>query len=267
MRPTRLFLSEMTGSIVVALVRSPADQLAACEGAGDSLVQFCSTGELVVVAISDRRVAAVAVELDDDSSADLAMIQRALARRVPAVPLLIRFDLRRGLIRTLLEHDVSSVDIRFSLRGHDDLAHCVRRLVDSSDGRTAHQLIISRVVNHVRVPLLDVVTCATIVGGQRSTVQQLADLCRVSARTVEERLADAGTMGAKRLLMRMLALHTHWRVSRSSWTTKRAASAAGFGSSRILSRRIERTTGLSLAKLFATRSFEDELDRFGAELG
>jgi hypothetical protein len=256
----------MVGKIVVAFLRSAADRLSAIEAAGASCVQFYPSANEAALALSDSRVAAVILELQDDSGTDLAVIQRAIAQRVLPIPLLIRFDLKRGLIRKMLEHEATAYDVRFSLRGSDVFFACVSDLLASSEPRTARRPIIARLVVRARLPVLDIVVGAAMIGDRRSTVAQLADLCQQAGRTVEERLVDASFMGAKRLLMRMLTLHTLWRVSHLGWTAKRAAAAAGFQSTDVLSRRIERAVGHTLAELCHDRLFGDELAQLADDL-
>ena len=256
----------MGGVSVVALIRSAADQTSARAGAGDSLVKYCSNAERAALAIADSSAVAVVLELDDNFGGDLCVIQTAIARRVPTIPLLIRLDLRTGMIRKMLEHDATAFDVRFSLRGLDDLSECLSRLLLTSSSPTAHHAIVSQLLRHARRSVLDIVVGAAIAGDRRSTVRQLTGLLNISQRSMEERLANAGCTTAKKLLMRMLALHTHWRISRLEWTTKRAAHVAGFESVTDLSRRIERAVGLTLTEMCATRSFDDELSRLAIDL-
>jgi hypothetical protein len=252
--------------MIVALVRTPSERMSLRAAAGDTFIQFCDNADSTVSALSATNVVAVVLEIQGDSGADLDLVQRAIALRVETIPLLIRFDLRRDVIRKVLEYDGSALDTRFSLRGRDVLSQCMARLLASTESDAAHRAIFSRVVGHVRREVLDIVACAAIVGDRRAKVTQLATLCQRSGRNVEERLADVGLMGPKRLLMRVLAIHTHWRVSHLGWSAKRAAAAAAYDGAGALSRCIERTTGLTLVELCRTRSIDDELDRLVLDL-
>ena len=255
------------GNILVAFVSSAIDRAAVVQGADELRVHFCGDAHQVAMTVSDHRVVAAVLELQDDSCADLGILARAIGRLAMPIPLLLRFELRNGSVRRMLAHYDESADVRFSLRGFDALSQCVAWLVRSTEDETARSAIVSRLAPVARPAVADIVVGAAIVGERRSTVRQLAGLSHVSSRTVDERMAAAHVMPAKKLLMRMLVLHTQWRVSRLGWTPKRAAAAAGFPSADALARRMERSVGLRLSTFCRERSFGEELDRLAVDLG
>jgi hypothetical protein len=172
-----------------------------------------------------------------------------LARRSRPIPVVVRFALHAHAIRLALSCDPECHDLRLSLRGYDDLSSCVGRLQLPMIQEGARRAIVSRAVSQAPDPVLDVVVGAAIAGERRTSVPDLAALCGVSVRRLEERLASARLPSAKRLLMGMLAAHTHWRIARLGWSGKFVAGQAGFESGDALSRRLKRATGAGLGEL------------------
>ena len=98
------------------------------------------------------------------------------------------------------------------------------------------------------------------------SVEQFAETCGVSVRSLEERLARELGLSPKRLLMWSLALHSAWHVDHLGKLPKQAAAAAGFRSTQGLSNRVQRVTGLRLADFYRRGGFGDLLERFASVL-
>lgn len=251
--------------MIAACISSADERAAVVHGAGAEHVQFFVDVRRLAEAVQHRSVVAVVLEPQGESDADIRGLASALDARESAIPVLLRFAPRITTIRQLLVYSRLMRDMRLSLRGFDELSPCVSNLTSSSD-RSAREAIVGRVGSLVTRDVRHIVVCAAICSERGCTVSELAGLCGMSTRTVEERLALSRVMGAKRLLMRMLVLHTLWRESVLGWSAKRAAVAAGFASADALARRIQRVTGRRPNDLIANRSFSDVLEDLAAEV-
>lgn len=77
---------------------------------------------------------------------------------------------------------------------------------------------------------------------------------------MEDRLAEAGVTHAKEFLRQLIALYVACEVALADAEPRVAASRAGFDFSSVLSGRIERSLGLSMAKPRRISVFSEALD-------
>jgi hypothetical protein len=252
--------SSRNEEIVLAYVGTAGDQQAILETVGEARTVFAPNPQSLTRLAADPRTAALILDVQLIGAAPMRELVDLLARRSRPIPVLLRFALNPHAIRLALSCEPRCHDLRLSLRGYDDLSSCIARLETPMLQEGARRAIVTRAATHAPDRVLDVVVGAAIAGERRTSVRDLAALCGVSVRRIEERLASAGLPSAKRLLMGMLAAHSHWRLSRLGWSGKLAAGQAGFQSGDALSRRLKRATGAGLDEL--RRSAAVTLDDF-----
>jgi hypothetical protein len=254
---------------ILASLSSNAEREQVVIGAGSlARVQFCPEGRELHKWLFDPRVAMAVLEPHCHSAVDLHAIAEAVQRRpIPIIALLWQFDMRGTAGRQLLELNRVVAELHVSLRGFDDLAEVVGRVLRRTlEDDAPRMAIVSRLSADLPSAALDVVLAAAILGGRHTSVRTLASFLRLSSRRVEERLETLGLLSPKRLLMWTLVSFTSFRITTLGWTAKAAAVGAGFSSARALSNSIERTIGLRLAKLSAVAAFADILEEFANAL-
>lgn len=241
-------LGSATGQVIAHFI-SPRDRVALIAGSQAQSVRFYVDAHVLVRVLETAATAAVALEIGASYGPILDRLTQVISPERIAIPLLLRGDLRAIASAPVLRALDRAVDVRISLRGFDDLAQCSARLMEPCDDAVARSGIMRHLASTAPAEVMDIAIGAAIAGGRGASVAALAGLCGHSVRRLEERLADAGWVTAKRLLMSVLAAHTQSRVVRFGWSAKRAAVAAGFSSPDVLSRRIERATGMRIGAL------------------
>ena len=251
--------------IVIACLQSDHERVAVLNGSRGRNVRLCEDVAGALTALTASVIVGLIVEVHPALSADLdALIIAARALSIPP-PIVVRLAVRASAMdRFLCSPQLRSGHV--SLIGFDSLEADMARLFSPTPDNSARSVILSRVIPSVDASIADAIVVAVIIGGYHVTVRDFARYCNISPRRLSERLAQADAPGAKQLLMWSLLLHTQWRVSCLGWAAKRAAHVAGFRSSEVLSRRIERTTGQRLGPICRTDSFAATLDEFSERL-
>jgi hypothetical protein len=255
----------MPNGAVVAHVISVVDRASIISCLISPTVQFLPSATRLALAAGDEQTRGVILELHGEGESDLALVALAMARRHTPIPLLLRFALPAGTRPLVRNADCGIGEICLSLRGYDLLEESVRRFVDGPDADSANGGLLARLIPIVNESVRDISIAAIAVSARSSSVRDLANACNSSVRRIEERLADAGGLGAKRLLMKLQVLHIQWRMTRLGWSAKRAAIEVGCESADTLIRRVERSSGFSVSRLMRERTFADCLDALASE--
>lgn len=225
-------------------------------------VHFSASVPETATRIRTNSTAGVALELGPGMrTPQIALVAGALAGR--AVPLLLRLSIHDGLAigDVLLHHHRVSV-LRTSFRETDPLNTDVGALLSSTRTVRARLAILSRLANGRSGHALRIAAGAVALGERAVGVRALAVLCHMSTRTLEARCRDSHLPAPKSLLGWMLALHATWWITQWGLSQKEAATVAGLSSVDALSDRIQRTTGLRLARICRTLGFDELLQRF-----
>ena len=251
---------------VLALVDSASEREAVKSGAAAATAKFAATARDAATMVESKEVFGVVVGLDAHSGERLRTVLEAIGQRDAPVQLLLVTDVRPAVLRENLRHFVDRRDVRLSLREFGRVALEVSAMVTAPSEMSAHGLLMSSLVPRAPVEIVDIVAGAAAIGDRRSSVAQLARLIEQSTRTVEDRMASVSTLGPKKLLLRMLALHALWRSAELGWSGKRIASAAGFSPPAAMSRPVERAVGVSFARYCRERTVGSEISRLADDL-
>jgi hypothetical protein len=256
----------MSLEVLIALVDSTDDRNAIERGACGTRVHFCSRARDVIDLLPDLRVVGVVLELRAASSkAAVRALIDAIDHQGRLIPLLLRFEVRSRVFREHAAHFSEEGRIQYSVRGFDELSTCVASLLAASAVTSARMAIVAQLLPVVHGDVRSIVTGAATIGERDYAVPSLAKLCGLSPRTLDQQCVVAKLPTPKRLLMKMLVAHTHYRVTELDMTPKRAASAAELTSDE-LSRRVERQSGHTLVQFCKKYSFADVMSEFAAEL-
>jgi uncharacterized membrane protein len=252
-------------TVIAVGVSSASDRLAVAKALGpDDRVVFCSTSGQYAK-YDDTGVAGVLLDVCRENGRAVATIAKQVAQKQR--PLLVRVDFGADTLKQVLEIGEMVADCRVTLRAAGDLSAVVRQLVLDGPNESAALEIISHVAEVIPRALCGIIAAAIVAGEAEISVDRLAGLIGISARTLETRMREFyRALSPKRLLMWVVALHATYRISRARGNTKQAAHRAGVDSARALSNRVERATGIRLSRLRAPSSFGYLLDEFARVL-
>lgn len=180
----------------------------------------------------------------------------------PAVslPLILRIDLSAGgAVRVMDRVDVAA-GARLSIRSVSALDADVLETLEG-DWPSADVLIARSLLRGLQQLRGDVAAGVAACGTRRCNAATLAHACGVAPRTLQWRLAHAGSPTARRLLAWAVTLHTLWRLEVLMWPLKRVAAHAGFRSPEALSNYVLRQVGERPTKLAVRSGFHEVLER------
>jgi len=225
-------------------------------------VGFFRNDHALTVGFDFGGVAAIVAELTPTSNDVVVRIARAIASSDAPPRLVLLTELSNSTASAVVAIHRWVPDVGVSLRGFDSLGDSVSEILSMDREDQPALEVMARCVSLVTPVGLEILAGAALVARRTRAITSLADVCRLSPRTVEQRLGDAGLMGPKRLLLWLGSLHALWQLERLHWSPKRIAVAAGFRSPQALSNCVERATGLRLAGLSAKLGFEGGLREF-----
>ena len=216
---------------LVAMVRThEVRETVAAQRRKGHVVRFCQPGADLGSYVRDGHPALVIWELGPDAEVEIASMTLALLVISANVRLLIRMDVTRAAARQALAIARHLPEARVSLSGYDDLARDIMSACSEEGQPTAYPTIVKQVLETIPRRAVDIVAAASLAGYRHMKVAEFARVCGVPVRTLEWRLNTAQLMPARNLLGWILSLHSLWRLDILVWTSKQAATAAGFSS-------------------------------------
>ena len=250
---------------VVVYLRAPEDREHVLRRLGSvTRLLVCATPAQLIARLATDNVAAVVVEIAEDALDLLPGVAHAMDERCS--PVIARCPLSRSAIEQVVRLANVFHNLELSLSPCDDIDQLCAALVPVSGNRSARVPVLEQIVGVIPPTLVEIVAAASATSERGGSVERLAAACGVSVRSLEVRLATAGNMPPKRLLMRMLALHAAWRLGYCGWPLKRIAFNAGFESPRCLAERIERATGLTIREFRQSTTFHQLVDQFRGDV-
>jgi hypothetical protein len=103
-------------------------------------------------------------------------------------------------------------DAHVSLRSADSLADVVKCILAQSDDGDSRLVVLRHLVPMAKPEVIEIIVGVALIGDRNASVAELATICRISERRLQERLSDLGLPSAKRLLMWTLLLNALVRV-------------------------------------------------------
>ena len=221
---------------------------------------MCSTPCQLIARLAMDDVAVVVVEICEDAFDLLPGVALAMDNRCSLV--IVRCPLSRPAIEHVVRLAGVFPTLELSLSDCDDVDRLCAALMTRSEHPSARVPVLKRIVGVIHPTVIEIVAAASATSERGGSVTRLSAACHMSVRTLEARLASAGVMPPKRLLMWMLALHAAWHLGNGGRPLKRVAFDAGFESPRVLAERIKRATGLGLRDLRHGMTFQELVDAF-----
>ena len=176
--------------------------------------------------------------------------------------LLLRVELKRSILRDLLQQALRLTDSVVSIRGFDAWLQDVTSFAKDEPAPSVEMRVLGHLSSSPSSRALDTVAATLFLAKRHVRVQQVADFLAVPRRTLEFQLKVARLPVPERLLGWSTALHTMWRLDVLRWPLKRAATHADFRTSAALANYVNRHVGARPAQLSQEGGFTALLERF-----
>jgi hypothetical protein len=200
---------------------------------------------------------ALVVVMHNHSSLDLARIARESA--MWQFPILVRVGVSGTMAAEIMHFAQVCPHAHFSLQGLPP-ADDVRNLLQPTGFSPLRTRLLTRAPAGIPAQVHPILVAAILAGGKPISISAFARACCMSPRSVEAKLAAAGAPTAQDILRNVLVAHAAWGISRLGLRSAPLAVQLGIASAKILNRRIERATGLTLAKIRATTNVDGFLE-------